>query len=36
MVVFPCAVLVVLALSINMFGDGLRDATDPKMQRAVH
>ena len=36
MVVFPCAVLLVLALSINMFGDGLRDATDPKMQRAVH
>jgi len=36
MVVFPCAVLVVLALSINLFGDGLRDATDPKMQRAVH
>ena len=35
MVVFPCAVLVMLALSINLFGDGLRDATDPKMQRAV-
>ena len=35
MVVFPCAVLLLLALSINLFGDGLRDATDPKMQRAV-
>jgi peptide/nickel transport system permease protein len=34
MVVFPCAVLVVLALTINMVGDGLRDATDPKLQRA--
>ena len=35
MVVFPCAVLLLVALTINMFGDGLRDATDPKMQRAV-
>jgi peptide/nickel transport system permease protein len=34
MVVFPCATLTLLALVINMFGDGLRDATDPKMQRA--
>jgi ABC-type dipeptide/oligopeptide/nickel transport system permease subunit len=33
MVVFPCALLLVLALTINMVGDGLRDATDPKMQR---
>ncbi len=33
MVLFPCAVLLVLALSINLFGDGLRDATDPKMTR---
>jgi peptide/nickel transport system permease protein len=33
MVVFPCSVLLVLALVINMFGDGLRDATDPKLQR---
>jgi len=33
MVVFPCAVLLMLALTINMVGDGLRDATDPKMQR---
>ena len=34
MVVFPCAVLLLLALTINMVGDGLRDATDPKMQRS--
>lgn len=33
MVVFPCAILLVLALSVNMFGDGLRDATDPKLNR---
>jgi peptide/nickel transport system permease protein len=34
MVVFPCAVLLLVALTINMVGDGLRDATDPKLQRA--
>jgi peptide/nickel transport system permease protein len=33
MVVFPCATLVLLALTVNMVGDGLRDATDPKLQR---
>lgn len=33
MVLFPCATLVLLALTINMIGDGLRDATDPKLQR---
>jgi ABC-type dipeptide/oligopeptide/nickel transport system permease subunit len=33
MVVFPCAMLLVLALTINFLGDGLRDATDPKLQR---
>jgi peptide/nickel transport system permease protein len=33
MVLFPCLVLLVLALTINMLGDGLRDATDPKLQR---
>ena len=33
MVVFPCGVLLLLALTINMFGDGLRDATDPKLVR---
>ena len=33
MVVFPCGVLTLLALTINMFGDGLRDATDPKLVR---
>jgi peptide/nickel transport system permease protein len=34
MVVFPCAMLMLVALTINMVGDGLRDATDPKLQRA--
>jgi len=33
MVVFPCAVLLLVALTINLVGDGLRDATDPKLQR---
>jgi peptide/nickel transport system permease protein len=33
MVVFPCATLLVLTLVINFVGDGLRDATDPKLQR---
>jgi peptide/nickel transport system permease protein len=33
MVLFPCLVLLVLALTVNMVGDGLRDATDPKLQR---
>jgi peptide/nickel transport system permease protein len=33
MVVFPCATLLLLALVINFVGDGLRDATDPKLQR---
>lgn len=31
MVLFPCGVLLVLALSVNLVGDGLRDATDPKL-----
>jgi ABC-type dipeptide/oligopeptide/nickel transport system permease subunit len=31
MVVFPCVILLMIALTINMFGDGLRDATDPKL-----
>jgi peptide/nickel transport system permease protein len=30
--VFPCVVLVLLTLCINFLGDGLRDATDPKLQ----
>jgi peptide/nickel transport system permease protein len=33
MVVFPCATLLMVALTINLVGDGLRDATDPKLQR---
>jgi peptide/nickel transport system permease protein len=31
MVVFPCSLLVLVALCINFIGDGLRDATDPKL-----
>lgn len=31
MVVFPCATLVLVALCVNFIGDGLRDATDPKL-----
>ncbi len=33
MVLFPCAMLLMVALTVNMVGDGLRDATDPKLQR---
>lgn len=28
--VFPCVALVIVAMTINYIGDGLRDATDPK------
>ena len=35
MVVFPCALLVLVALCINFIGDGLRDATDPKLARGL-
>lgn len=34
MVVFPCVTLLVLTLCVNLVGDGLRDATDPKAQRS--
>jgi peptide/nickel transport system permease protein len=30
--VFPCTLLVLVALCVNFIGDGLRDATDPKLQ----
>jgi peptide/nickel transport system permease protein len=29
--VFPCALLILVAICINFIGDGLRDATDPKL-----
>lgn len=32
--VFPCSALVVIALCINFIGDALRDATDPRLDRA--
>ncbi len=31
LVVFPCALLVLVTLCVNFVGDGLRDATDPKL-----
>jgi peptide/nickel transport system permease protein len=31
LVVFPCTLLVLVALCVNFVGDGLRDATDPKL-----
>lgn len=31
LVVFPCVLLVLVALCVNFIGDGLRDATDPKL-----
>ncbi len=31
MVVFPCTLLILVALCVNFIGDGLRDATDPKL-----
>lgn len=33
MVVFPCVTLLLVTLCVNLVGDGLRDATDPKLQR---
>lgn len=32
--VFPCVALTVVSLCINFIGDALRDATDPRLQRA--
>jgi peptide/nickel transport system permease protein len=34
MVVYPCGMLLLVTLTINMVGDGLRDATDPKLDRS--
>ncbi len=36
MVVFPCGLLVLVTLCINFIGDGLRDATDPKLDTGGH
>ncbi len=33
--VFPCLMLIIIALSINFIGDALRDATDPRLDRGV-
>jgi peptide/nickel transport system permease protein len=32
--VFPCAMLIVTLLALNFLGDGLRDAYDPRGDRA--
>ena len=32
MLVFPGCAIMVTALSFNLFGDGLRDALDPKLK----
>jgi ABC-type dipeptide/oligopeptide/nickel transport system permease subunit len=32
LVVFPCVVLILVSLCVNFVGDGLRDATDPKLE----
>ena len=31
--VFPCLMLVIIALSVNFIGDALRDATDTQLDR---
>lgn len=33
--VFPCLMLIIIALSINFIGDALRDATDPRLDRGA-
>lgn len=33
LVIFPCGMLVMLAVCINFIGDGLRDAFDPKLDK---
>lgn len=35
-VVFPCGLLVMITLCVNFIGDGLRDATDPKLDTGGH
>ena len=32
LVVFPCVILILVSLCVNFVGDGLRDATDPKLE----
>jgi dipeptide transport system permease protein len=33
-VTFPGLAILITVLAINLFGDGLRDALDPKMKRS--
>jgi peptide/nickel transport system permease protein len=35
MIMFPSAFLAVTVLAINLLGDGLRDAIDPRLSRAI-
>lgn len=30
---FPCAILCIIVMAFNLFGDGLRDALDPKLRK---
>ena len=34
LLLFPCALLIVTLLALNFVGDGLRDAYDPRGDRA--
>jgi peptide/nickel transport system permease protein len=34
LIIFPGCAIVFSALSLNLFGDGLRDALDPKLKNA--
>ena len=33
MVIFPGLAIMVTVLALNLFGDGLRDALDPKLKK---
>lgn len=33
LIIFPGLVILVTVFAVNLFGDGLRDAMDPKMKR---
>jgi len=35
LLIIPCAVITICVISINLFGDGLRDALDPRFQDTV-
>jgi ABC-type dipeptide/oligopeptide/nickel transport system permease subunit len=33
MMIFPGLMIAIVVLAINLFGDGLRDAMDPKLKK---